>query len=432
VLPQLREIEHQFADAVVGIGVHSGKYIAERETPRIREAAARLDAHHPIVNDRQYRIWRSYAVRAWPTLVVIDPKGIILGTHAGEFTADALAPFLQRAIDAYAGSGELDRTPRSWPADPPARTPGTLRYPGKVAVGGDRLAIADSGHHRVIVGRLEDGGRRLRVEQVIGGGERGFADAPRAGDARFDGPQGLAFARDALYVADTGNHAVRRIALGSGAVGTLAGIGRQLRTQADLEQGALSSPWDLALAGTTLFVAMAGTHQLYAIDTSTGALRAHCGSGAEELHDGPNEMAALAQPMGIAVADDRIYFVDAEASAVRWADVTPRGQVHTVIGTGLFDFGDRDGTGDEVRMEHQQGIAVHSDGRLLVADTYSDALKWVDPATRTATTWLRGFAEPSGVAIAGRLVYVADQTAHRIAVAHLDTGAVDELEVVGL
>jgi len=93
------------------IGVHSGKYITERETSRIREAAQRLDVTHPVVNDRQYRIWRSFAVRAWPTLVLIDPKGAVLGSHAGEFTADMLGPLIERLIAAHraercAGSAE--------------------------------------------------------------------------------------------------------------------------------------------------------------------------------------------------------------------------------------------------------------------------------------------------------------------------------------
>src|SRR3712207_5991299 len=126
----------------------------------------------------------------------------------------------------------------------------------------------------------------------------------------------------------------------------------------------------------------------------------------------------------------RLYFVDAESSAVRWAHTDGSGRVGTIVGTGLFDFGDKDGVGDDVRMQHQQGLALHDDGRLLIADSYNDALKWVDPATRRAETWLRGFAEPSGVAIANGLAYVADTNAHRIAVAALEGGEVEELELV--
>ena len=426
MLPQLREIERRFAHEVAIVGVHSGKYPAERETRRIRHAAIRLGNTHPIVNDRQFRIWRSYAVRAWPTLVVIDPNGAVLGTHAGEFTAEMLAPFLERAIASFEATGELDRTSLTFRVDEPVVAPGLLAYPGKVAIDGDRMAVADTGHHRLLVGRLDEAGRRLRVEREIGGMHRGFADGARP---TFDTPQGVLFDGDSLLVADSGNHAVRRVALSSGSVTTLAGTGRRLRSRDGLGARELASPWDLALADDTLFVAMAGTHQLFAIDPVTGAMRIHCGSGAEEIHDGPHHEAALAQPMGIVASGSRLWFVDAESSAVRWADIDVGGRVGTLTGTGLFDFGDKDGAGDEVRMQHQQGLTRHPSGRLLVADSYNDALKWVDPANCSATTWRRGFHEPSGIAIGRELIYVADTNAHRIATVDEHSGEIETLEI---
>jgi DNA-binding beta-propeller fold protein YncE len=430
VLPQLREIEQRFAKEVVVVGVHSGKYTTERDTSRIREAALRLGNTHPIVNDRQFRVWREFTVKAWPTLAVIDPHGVILGMHAGEFTAEQLGPFIGRVVDAYDQTGDLDHEPRVFTHDQPATHADVLRYPGKVAVEAmrrnARVAIADTGHHRVLIGHLGDDGRSLRLDRVIGTGAPGFENGKRGS---LNAPQGLSFDGDVLYVADTGNHAVRRVAISTGEIQTLAGTGRQLRTRADLESGSLSSPWDIALGGSMLYVAMAGTHQLYAIDTATGEVDAHAGNGREDIVDGRHPEAALAQPMGIAISEDRIYFADAESSAIRWASTDPHGAVHTIIGTGLFEFGDKDGVGDEVRMQHQQGLAVHPSGRLLVADSYNDALKWVDPESRRTDTWLRGFNEPSGVAIGEGLVYVADTNAHRIAVVDEQNGTVDTLRI---
>jgi hypothetical protein len=206
----LRELEAKFPNELVVIGVHSGKYHAERETARIREASIRLGAAHPVLNDRQFRVWRAWAVNAWPTLAVIDPAGAALGRHAGEFTAEQMAPVVERLVAEFAGRGALNREPLHWTPDEPAIPSGTLRYPGKVALDADgrrrRIAVADSGHHRVLVGTLDDDGRRMRVEQVVGGGtarggERGFADGA-AHAARFDYPQGMAFAGTTLYVAD--------------------------------------------------------------------------------------------------------------------------------------------------------------------------------------------------------------------------------------
>jgi NHL repeat len=427
VLPQLRALEHRYPSELVVIGVHSGKYRTERETPRIREAALRLGVAHPIVNDRQFRTWRGYAVQAWPTVVVIDPTGYALGSHAGEFTSDMLAPVVDRLVKAFDAAGALARGNVHFPLDEPTATPGALRYPGKVAVDGDRIAIADTGHHRVLLGRLTDGGARATIERIVGRTtQAGFDDGV---DGTFKVPQGMTFAGETLYVADSGNHALRAVDLGSGAIRTLAGIGRPLRTQADKDQGAMSSPWDVAVVDDTLFVAMAGIHQLWALDLRTRAMRVHSGSRREDIVDAPHQDAALAQPMGVTTDGTRLFFADAESSAVRWADIAPEGHVRTLVGTGLFDFGDQDGVGDAVRMQHQQGIARHADGRLLVADSYNDALKWVDPATRRAETWVRGLHEPGGVACGEHYAYVADTNAHRIAAVAYESGEVLELEM---
>lgn len=428
MIPQLRDLEHRFPGDVIVIGVHSGKYTAERDTSRIRDAAIRLGNTHAIVNDRQFRTWRSYAVQAWPTLVVVDSEGKVLGNHAGEFTAEALTPFLEELIARSRQCGTL--TPGALPLAPdaPAIAPGELRYPGKVVVDGRRIAIADTGHRRVLVGTLDESGRTMRIDRVVGEGAARGAGADH-GDATFASPQGMAFDDGTLYVADALHHTIEAVDLGTGAVRRVAGVGHQLRTREDLRAGALASPWDVALVGRTLFIAMAGTHQLYALDVGSGALRIHCGNRAEALVDGPLADASLAQPMALVAAGERLYFADAESSAIRWADVDPGGRVGTIVGTGLFDFGDVDGTGEAVRMQHQQGVALHASGRLLVADSYNDALKWVDPSTRRAQTWVRGFHEPAGVACGERYAYVADTNAHRIATVDYGSGAVAALGI---
>jgi hypothetical protein len=422
----LRELEARYPESLAVIGVHSGKYITERETPRILDASIRLDAIHPTLNDRQFRVWRAYAVRAWPTLVAIDPAGRVIGMHAGEFTAEALVPFIDRTLAEARSAGTLVEGELRLEPDPPTIAPGELAFPGKVALDGRRLAIADSGHHRVLVGTLDDSGLHVRIERVIGDGTAGYRD----GDApRFRHPQGLDFRGDALYVADAGNHSVREISLVTGATRTIAGTGRQLRTQRDLDAGALSSPWDLCIADDQVHVAMAGIHRLWTIHLDTGAAAPSSGTGAEALHDGPHSEAALAQPMGICVAGDTIAFADSESSAIRLADLDPAGGVRTVVGTGLFDFGDVDGVGDDARLQHPQGIAAAEDGRLLVCDSYNDSLRWVDPSSRAVTTWVRGLHEPEGLALDDRFVYVADTNAHRIVVVNRADGGIQPLAI---
>jgi sugar lactone lactonase YvrE len=268
----------------------------------------------------------------------------------------------------------------------------------------------------------------MRVERAIGSGVPGFAN----GDTpAFRYPQGLAFgADDTLYVADTGNHAIRAVSLAEGSARTLAGTGGQLRTARDRAAGAMSSPWDIAFDGETMHIAMAGIHQLWTLDLRDGTAMLFAGTGAEELHDGSHGEAALAQPMGVALARDALLVADAESSAVREVDLSASGAVRTLVGTGLFDFGHVDGAGDRVRLQHPQGLAVAAADRVLVCDTYNDSLRWLDRATREVSTWVRGLHEPGGLAIGGRSVYVADTNAHRIVVIDIGSTEIRPLVIV--
>ena len=421
----MREIEERYPDDIVVIGVHSGKYIAERETARILEASLRFGLSHPVVNDRQFRVWRSYAVRAWPTLVVIDKGGYVVGAHAGEFTVEMISPLLE---DLIAMPADKVGSPVSSKIEKPAIPPATLRYPEKVAVDGARIAIADTGNGRVLVGSLESP-TRMRIQTTVNE-SRGATRGTYREAHPLRAPQGLAFDGSTLLIADSETHCIYEMNLNGGDTRTLAGTGRQMRSQRDREAGALSSPWDLAVVGGTVFVAMAGVHQLWAIDRESGNVRVHCGSGAEDIKDGPHAQALLAQPMGITTDNERLYFADAESSAIRSADVAANGGVGTIVGTGLFDFGNVDGTGDDVRMQHQQGVALHPNGELIVADSYNDALKLLNVETRQARTWVGGFHEPGGVAAGREHAYVADTNAHRIMVVEYDTGTTVGLEII--
>ena len=422
----MRELELKYSREIVVIGVHSGKYHAERVTGRINDASIRLDAAHPVINDRQFRTWRSYAVSAWPTLVVVDPAGYVIGAHAGEFAAEMLFAFIEGVIDSARVKGTLNSDPLHFEPDAPTVQPGILRYPGKVAVDGSRIAVADSGNHRVIVGQLSSDGSAAKIEGTFGTGLPGFVDGARG---QFNYPQGMTFAGEKLYVADAGNHSIRVLDLTTGELKTLSGTGHQMRTRHDKNEGAMSSPWDVALSGDKLFVAMAGTHQLWAVDIRTGQSRVHSGTGGEDIRDGDNQTALLAQPMGIVASGDRVYFADSESSGIRWAETAEDGITGTIVGTGLFDFGDVDGSGDDVRLQHPQGLTVHPNGGLLVADSYNDCIKLVDPNLRTSTMWVRGLSEPSGISCSATHAYIADTNSHRVMTVNLETREMSELRL---
>lgn len=445
VLPQLRKVEEKHGGELVVVGVHSGKFLAERQTENIRQAVVRLGIEHPVVNDRYFRIWRAYDVNAWPTLILIDPEGRFVSAHPGEITFEALDPSIQRLVDEYQARGLLDRTPLPLRLER-SRQPATpLAFPGKLTVDAGHLFVADSNHNRIVVMALEGDGRQVKLAAVIGRGSAGLDDGDYA-TASFNNPQGLAVMGDVLFVADTGNHAIRAIDLRKNLVMTIAGTGEQARyfgSGGPATRVALSSPWDVFVAGNNLYIAMAGSHQLWKLDLIAREIQPHVGSGFEELTDGPSRSAGLAQPSGITSDGRKLFFADSEASAIRWADLAPGGEVHTIVGTGLFDFGDRDGVGREVRLQHPLGVAWH-EGRLYVADTYNNKVKLVDPANHRSTTIFGTgaaglvdgdepqFDEPGGICAFDGLLYIADTNNHAIRVADLQTGRVETVSTAGL
>jgi sugar lactone lactonase YvrE len=436
----LRKLERKYGRELVVIGVHSPKFPGEKEAEAVAQAARRLSVGHPVVNDRDHRVWREYAVRCWPTLMLIDPRGKLIGQHEGEFAPDEMDAALSRIIAEADRAGVLDRRPLSFTAARENEPDRPLFFPGKVLAdaAGKRLFVADSGHHRIV--ELSLNGRIRRTF----GSTPGFDDGD-AQTARFRGPQGMALAGDWLHVADTGNHVVRRIDLQNSLVVTVAGTGEPAHGPhrgGPAREVPLSSPWDVAPHDGRLFVAMAGLHQIWDVKPLDRAMP-WVGSGRENIVDGPAEEAQLAQPSGLALdqASDTLFVADSEASGVR-AIALDGGYVHTVVGTGLFDFGDVDGTGDAVRLQHPLGLAF-ADGVLYVADSYNHKIKRCDPAARRVTSWLGSgepghhdgsaakaqFSEPGGLSFADGKLYVADTNNHAIRVCDVTTGKVRTLEV---
>ena len=438
-LEDLKRLERKYPNELVVIGVHSAKFDAERDTDRIREAVLRHGIEHPVVNDAAMRIWQEYAVRAWPSFMLIDPLGKVFGTHSGERVFDLFDNVISQMILHYDAGGELRRGPLDAVSEASCAPDSLLSFPGKVLADaeGGRLFIADSNHHRIVIAALEDGA----VLGAIGGCEPGFADGTAA-TARFRQPQGMALVDGRLYVADTGNHAVRMVDLGAQAVSTVAGDGRQ-DTDWDSQPGPLqgrrlNSPWDLHFAHGVLFVAMAGNHQIFGIDLDGGYLAGHAGSGREDHVDGPLLAAALAQPSGLTSDGESLFVADSEISSIRAVSLDPRGgHVRTVVGKGLFDFGDVDGAGPDVRLQHPLGIA-YAEGKLFVADTYNNKIKSIAlPSLQAKTAAGDGaagcrdgaaaearFNQPAGLSYAAGKLYVADTNNHAIRTVSLATGAV--------
>jgi thiol-disulfide isomerase/thioredoxin len=444
IIPDLKRLEAEFPNELVVIGVHSAKFDNEANTNNIREITQRYDLRHPVVNDAAFEVWNSWGARAWPTVALIDPEGNAVGIHAGEGVYQVAQPVISTLLEEFGATGQIDPAPIALVLERDRSPETPLSYPGKVHAdpSSDRLFIADTGHHRIIAA-TDDG----VVTAVFGSGKEGFEDGSGT-DASFSSPQGLLAHGDTLYVADTNNHAVRSINLATGRVETLTGTGEQgwPPVGGALEEVVLNSPWALEMAGDQLYVANAGTHQIWTINLATGTAEPSVGSALEGTANGPLPEAELAQPSGLAFATDGLlYFADSESSSIRSAAVAePSGETALVAGgqANLFEFGDVDGVGENVRFQHPLGIDDYA-GALLVADTYNSKIKSVDPSTGEVVTlfgsehgWSDGldaqFYEPGGLSVDGDLLWVADTNNHVIREINLATGVATTLVLSGL
>ncbi|MFI6147131.1 NHL domain-containing thioredoxin family protein [Streptomyces sp. NPDC051109] len=412
VLDELRELEEKHRDTVVIIGVHSPKFVHEAEHAAVVDAVERYEVHHPVLDDPELATWKQYAVRAWPTLVVIDPEGYIVAQHAGEGHAHAIARLVDELEAEHEAKGTLRRGDGPYVAPEPVAT--DLRFPGKALVlPGGNLLVSDSTRHQLV--ELAPDGES--VVRRIGSGERGFtADG-------FSEPQGLALLPDgSVIVADTVNHALRRFDPATGAVETVAGTGRQWwqgsPTSGPALEVDLSSPWDVAWWQGKVWIAMAGVHQLWTWDPETGTVAVSAGTTSEGLHDGPAPEAWLAQPSGLAAAGDRLWIADSENSALRYVEPAGEGAdgyvVRTAVGTGLFDFGHRDGDAAQALLQHPLGVTALPDGSVAVCDTYNHALRRFDPATGEVSTLATDLREPSDAVLVGEDIVVVESAAHRL------------------
>jgi thiol-disulfide isomerase/thioredoxin len=435
VLPDLAYIEEKYSgQPIIVIGVHSAKFDNEGDAENIRTACYRYDIKHPVIVDENHRIWSDFAVRAWPTLVVIDPEGRIVGSLSGEGNRE----ILDNVVHALLKEGERKGTLASGPPEykQKARVPSNsgLAFPGKVLAdsASGLLFISDSNHNRIIISTLNG-----NVQKIAGSGKSGQSDGTFS-EAEFNHPQGMAF--DAAYQVLYRKHDLK-----SEQVTTLSGTGKQVYDRSGggigTAQG-LNSPWDLALHDSILFIAMAGPHQIWTLNLENNIAEAWVGSGSENIVDGSGMSASLAQPSGLTIVGDWMYFADSEVSAVRRANLKTR-KVETLIGSGLFDFGDRIGAFSNSQLQHPLGVAVYN-GDILVSDTYNHRIKRLD-TDKKESHYLIGTGkpesdaesqpslyEPGGLSVSGDILFIADTNHDRIIRADLKTSTWSILELKGL
>lgn len=441
VIPDLKKLEEEFPNEIVVIGVHSAKFTGEKDDENIREAVLRHKIEHPVVNDRDMTIWRHYAIRSWPSFVLINPAGRIVGQSSGEGIYPKVQPIIQQLIEVFGADEMLDLKPVHFPLEAAKQPKNILSFPSKIKVDeiNKKLYISDSNHNRIIVTNFSGS-----IEKVIGNGKNGLQDGSYL-NAQFNQPQGIKLYHNKLYIADTENHAIRVVDLETEQVSTLIGNGSQAKKfniEGNFNEISLNSPWDIEAIDDRLFVAMAGPHQLWEMNLATEEASVWAGTGGESLRDGPRKEALLAQPSGLCFLREDLIFADSETSAIRSVGISKDASVHTFVGEGLFDYGDIDGSGNEVRLQHPLAV-IAWEGKVLIADTYNNKIKLLNPVTKEVKTLIgtgesgmrdgtfseATFNEPAGLALAGNTLFIADTNNHLIRIADLITHEVGTLQL---
>lgn len=362
-----------------------------------------------------------------PTQVLIDHACYIVGSLSGDGKGERLEQVIGSLLSRRAG--KVGQAANSIRITPSPEQRGVLNFPGRIVAARDRVYIADCGNHRILV--TSGNGHVLRQ---YGGEGPGFLDGIGQ-SAAFSNPQGIAVNDEFLFVADEGNHAIRRVNLRSDEVVTIAGTGKRGGPPAAAGGAplatALNSPTDVVFHKGSLFVAMAGAHQIWRLSLLHNRLEVLAGSGHEGLADGPPSTASFAQPTGLTVCDDMLYTVDATASAVRCVDPST-GLVTTLVGEGLFSFGEQDGVGLAARLQYPLDIkADQSQNLLWVADTYNNKIRRIGVKSRHVTSVLldRRLDEPGGLAFCNNTLYIANTNAHEVLRLDPNNGRTEALNV---
>ncbi|KAE8010352.1 hypothetical protein FH972_006727 [Carpinus fangiana] len=398
VLPDLEFLEKKYKDMpFTVVGVHSAKFDNEKDLEAIRNAVLRYGITHPVVNDGDMYLWRELGVNSWPTFAIVGPNGKLLAQISGEGHRQDLDDLVEAALLFYGRKKILYNTPIPLSLEKnndPRLFTSPLKFPGKLAIDAlnNRLFISD-----IQVVTDLDGNFLVQIGTT---GEEGLRDG-NFNDAIFNRPQGLAYnaKKNRLYVADTENHALREIDFVSETVRTLAGNGSKGSDYRGGEKGTnqlLNSPWDVCFEPVKekIYIAMAGQHQIWEHNTLDGVTRAFSGDGYERnLNGSSSTSTSFAQPSGLSLSADLmvLYIADSESSSIRALDLKTGGSRllaggDPVFSDNLFRFGDHDGIGSEVLLQHPLGVLCAKDGNIYIADSYNHKIKKLDPASKRVST----------------------------------------------
>ncbi|WP_251860564.1 thioredoxin-like domain-containing protein [Clostridium sp. Marseille-Q2269] len=408
VIEDLEYLERKYGNKLQVIGVHSPKFKYEKNSKAVLNAMKKYGINHPVVNDKNKTIWDNYTVNSWPTFVLIDPEGYAFAMVSGEGNRELLDEIINDTIQYF--DDKINWSDKNIVVENKCEGEGYI-YPSKISINESGLiAFSEKGKNRIII--LDE---KLDEIKIIGNSKYGLKDG-NFKEAEFKAPEGIRFIKNKIYVADTENHTIRECDLEKEMVKTIAGNGEKEYSpmaRGDALNVSLNSPWDLEIVEEYIYIAMAGNHQIWKYNMKDNSIESHIGTGGENIRDGSFDKCLLAQTSALSYdGKNRLYFIDSETSSIRYADLEEH-KVHTLIGKGLFYFGNKIGNFENTMLQHPLDLK-YKNNILYIADTYNNRIIKVDIINEKVEIIKKGLNEPNGIDIYVDDIYLCDTNGGKI------------------
>jgi hypothetical protein len=301
------------------------------------------------------------------------------------------------SIATFAGGGSMD-------VDDIPPTDALLFSPKGVAVNGNLVYFSESGAHRV---RSVDVTRDL-ISTIAGTGTSGNADGIKATIAQLYNPSGMCFSGSMLYIADYSNQKLRMLDMTTGILTTIAGNG-QAGVSGDGGPGKnarLSSPTDVAISGSMVYIADQANGRVRAVDMTTGLITTIAGGGDYPVADGgPAAKSLLMAPSALAIDGDSLYIAEEDGHRVRRIDLRT-GAMYTSAGDGMQGASAEGLRADSSQLNSPTGLAI-AGNYLMISEKGNNRIRAVDRRTKRirtiAGTGIAGYSGDGGLPLKAQL-----------------------------
>ncbi len=416
---QLEDLSADVGDTLAIVAVHSPRHPAERDVDAVNRVLDRAGMAFPVIHDPDLTTWARFSPGGWPSTVVIDHRGDIVGVSQGIDDLDVLFEAVRLAESLAVADRPTPTADRLSPLPTPTpnrrSTDRGLSWPGGLCrLSNGRVAIADSGNDRVIIVDFDERATTARVRRIHTG-----LDRPSQVCELPDG---------SIAVSEPKNGRILR--LRQDAESIASGVEPEVIVDGFLRPRGLAVDRD-----GSLVVADAGADQLFRVLLDNGdaggrsgvQVGAIAGSGRTGCCDGNAVRADLAQPIALARAERGLAFLDVASSSLRL--LADNGVVRTVSGGQIDRAGFVDGPAESAVLDRPMGLAVLSDGSIAIADTGNHRLR-IMTDRKLSTLGVAGLDQPEAVIeYDAGLLLVADTGNHRVVMVDIDTHRVWAIEI---